>query len=148
MVAKGSLTLNNISISLLNNKMISKNYIYAVVDASDSEEKYGFKVFRDLLESGYKVLPVNINEKVILGVRSYKTLSDIKEKIDVAIMVVKPEVTKEIVKEALRNGIKNIWMQPGSEEVSAIQFCHENGISCISNACIMVQRNQMDNKIN
>lgn len=128
--------------------MISKDLSYAVVGASDNEEKYGFKVFKDLIEAGYDVVPVNIHEKEILGQRSFASLSKIQKKIDVVITVVKPEITKEIVKEALEQGIKNVWMQPGSEDPNAIEYCHENGISCISNACIMVQRKEMDSKVN
>lgn len=46
--------------------MIDKNFIYAVVGASNNEEKYGYKVFKDLLDAGYKVLPINPSEKEIL----------------------------------------------------------------------------------
>ncbi len=126
--------------------MISKDFTYAVVGASDNQQKYGFKVFESFLNSGYKVIPVNINEKIILGQKSYKNLSYIKEKIDVVITVVPPKVTLEVLKEALSLRIKNIWMQPGSESDETIDFCQKNGISYISNACIMVQKDLKEGK--
>jgi predicted CoA-binding protein len=46
--------------------MINKNFLYAVVGTSNNKEKYGYKVFKDLLNAGYKVLPINPNEKGIL----------------------------------------------------------------------------------
>ncbi len=39
--------------------MISKDYTYALVGASNTPEKYGYKVFKDLLEKGYYIFPVN-----------------------------------------------------------------------------------------
>lgn len=46
--------------------MIDKKLHYGVIGASNDEEKYGHKVFRDLLENGYHVTPINPNEKNIL----------------------------------------------------------------------------------
>ena len=45
--------------------MISKDYTYAVVGASDNEKKYGYKVFRDLIQNGYTAIPINIHGKKI-----------------------------------------------------------------------------------
>lgn len=54
--------------------MINKDYLYAVIGASNNKEKIGYKVFKDLLEGGYKVIPINPTEKEILGKQVYRTL--------------------------------------------------------------------------
>jgi hypothetical protein len=36
--------------------------------------------------------------------------------------------------------IKNVWLQPGAQSDKAIQFCKENTIECIHDACIMIRR--------
>lgn len=123
--------------------MISKDLTYAVVGASDDPEKYGYKVFKDLIDADYNAIPVNIHGKTILGYKSFKRLQDIDQKVDVVITVVKPDVTLQVVKDAHAIGVANIWMQPGSENEEAIEFCIKNGISYISNACIMVQKGKM-----
>lgn len=120
--------------------MISKDFTYAVVGASNNEEKYGYKVLKDLHDAGYKVIPVNLKEDEILGIKVAHSLKDIKEAVDVIVTVVPPQVTLQIVKEAKKLGINNIWMQPGSENAEAIEYCNKNGMSCINSACIMVQR--------
>ena len=65
--------------------MINKNFLYAVVGASNNEEKYGHKVFKDLLDAGYKVVPINPSEQEILGEKVYPTLSEVRKNIDVVI---------------------------------------------------------------
>ena len=120
--------------------MIDKKNLYAVVGASNNEEKYGYKVFKDLLDAGYKVLPINPSEKEILGQKVYATLSEVKENIDVVIFVTQPIVTEKVLEEVKKIGIKNVWLQPGAQSDAAIQFCRKNNIECIHDACIMIQR--------
>ena len=93
--------------------MIDKNLTYAVVGASNDENKYGHKVFDDLLENGYHVIPINPNEEEdILDQEVFPTLSSVPEKIDVVIFVVPPTVTEKVLEEVKSLGIKNVWMQP------------------------------------
>ncbi|MDD3262720.1 MAG: CoA-binding protein [Candidatus Absconditabacteria bacterium] len=120
--------------------MIDKNFIYALVGASTNPEKFGNKILKDLIEGGYKVIPVNPNEKEIFGIKSYCSLSQIPFSIDVVICVVPSVVTEKIIDEIILLGIKNVWMQPGSESDVAIQKCLHNGINIVHNSCIMIQR--------
>jgi len=93
-------------------KMINKNFLYAVVGASNNREKYGCKIFKDLLDARYKVIPINPNEKKILGKKAYHTLSDVKKTIDVVIFVTQPTVTEKVLEQVKALKIKNVWMQP------------------------------------
>lgn len=120
--------------------MINPKYVYAVVGASNNEEKYGYKVFKDLLEGWYNVVPVNPTEKEILGQEVYPTLWDIPEQVDVAIFVTQPAVTEKVLEQVKASNIKNVWMQPWAESDVAIDFCEKNGIECVHDACIMIQR--------
>ena len=120
--------------------MIDKKLIYAVVWASNNKEKYGYKVFKDLIDAEYKVVPIHPTEKEILGKKVYSTLSESKEKIDVVIFVTQPKITEKILEEVKTLGIKNIWLQPGAQSDTAIEFCKKNAIECIHDACIMIQR--------
>ena len=120
--------------------MIDKKNYYVVVGASNDKRKYGYKVFKDLLESGYKVTPINPNESEILWEKVYPTLSEIKKNIDVAIFVTQPKITEIILQEAKKLNIKKVWLQPGAESDAAIKFCEKNNIECIHNACIMIAK--------
>lgn len=124
--------------------MITKDFTYAIVGASTNEGKYGHRVLRDLKDAGYNVTPVNPKGGEILGLAVAESLSKIEKLPDVVVTVVPPEATLEVIKEAIELGIKNVWMQPGSENSEAVKLCQEAGVSCIYNACIMVQRKAIE----
>jgi uncharacterized protein len=117
---------------------MNKKKVFAVVGASNNPKKYGNKVFFSLKESGKIVYPVNPKTKFIGKDKSYKKISNLPEKPTMVIMVVKPEITKKIVKECSKEGIKEVWMQPGSESEDAIDFCKKQGIKVINNACVII----------
>lgn len=120
--------------------LINKNYKYAVVGVSQNPEKYGHKVFKDFTSAGYLAYPINPHEKEILGHIVYPNISEVPEKIDVAIFVVPPPVTLEVLKEVKELEIEHVWLQPGSESIEAVRFCEANDINCIHDACIMIER--------
>ena len=121
--------------------MIDKKNIYAVIGASNNVEKNWYKVFEDLLNWWYKVIPINPNEKTILWEKVYSILSSFDWKIDVVIFVVPPSVTQNVLLEVKKLWIKNVWMQPWSENDAAISFCNQEWINVVANSCIMIQRN-------
>lgn len=122
---------------------INKTNLIAVVGVSHNPEKYGYKIFADLLNFGYKVKGVNVKGGEILGQKLSSSLSDLKnfekEIPDLVIAVVPPRVTLEIVKDCIELNIKNIWMQPGSESDEAVDLAEKNNMEVISNACFMVK---------
>ncbi|MBI2839200.1 MAG: CoA-binding protein [Acidobacteria bacterium] len=109
----------------------------AVVGATDRPEKYGYKVFRKLLDHGYHVFPVHPTLSVIDGIQVFKSLSEIPEKVEAVEVIVNPSVTEEVVKECHKLGVGLVWMQPGAESDSAIEFCHTHGIVCIHDMCVL-----------
>ena len=111
----------------------------AVVGVSERVEKYGFKIFKDLLKAGFIVYGVNPRGGEVLGKKIYKTLQEIEIIPDLVITVVSPEVTMRIVEECHVLGIKEIWMQPGSESENAVKKALSYGISLTHNACLMKQ---------
>ena len=114
-----------------------KNKI-AVIGVSNNHEKWGYKVYRSLKNSGFKVYPVNPKHEKIDSDRCYPDLRSIPEKIDEVITVVPPKITENVVKRCKELGIGKVWMQPGSESEDAIRFCEENGINVIHDACFVV----------
>lgn len=119
---------------------LSRESIYAIVGVSQDGSKYGYKVYKDLLEAGYEVYPVNPKGGKLFGNTVYKNLRDIFEKIDIVITVVPPVITEKIVVEMSELGVKKLWMQPGSESERVIELCNKLNIECQSQACIMVKR--------
>lgn len=119
--------------------MLDKNLIYAVVGASSNEEKYGYKIFKDLIEKNYNAIPINPKGGYIFNKKVFKSLLEVEIKPDMVIFVVKPEITEKILEEVKKLEIKKVWMQPGSESEKAIEYCNKNRISVIHNACVLIK---------
>lgn len=122
--------------------MIDPKLTYAVIWASNNTDKYGHKVFKDLIEKWFNVVAINPNEEKILWRSVYPTLSKYKWKIDVAIFVLSPKFSLPVLEEIKVLWIKKVWFQPGAESDKAIKFCKKNDIEYIINACIMIQNNK------
>ena len=129
--------------STLIQDFLQKENVFAVIGVSRDPKKYGHQVYKDLKEGGYVVYPLNPHLDEVLGDKCYPSLSDLPEKPDVVDTVVPPAVTEEIVKECKVLGIDKVWMQPGSESAKAIEFCRQNKIQVVHDACVMVKRREV-----
>jgi predicted CoA-binding protein len=118
--------------------------VWAVVGASNDPSKYGNRIFRTLRASGYRVYPVNPKGGELDGVKIYPTLADLPEKPEVVDIVVPPAVTEQIVRQVQELGLTRVWMQPGAESEAAIQYCKDNGIQVVHDACAMQLRRSWD----
>jgi uncharacterized protein len=108
----------------------------AVVGASNDPQKYGHRVFRDLLKAGYPAVPVNPKGGTILDQPVFASLSDLPQIPQIVITVVPPEVTTSVVDQALKLGVSEIWMQPGSESPTAFKQAQDAAID-VHQACFM-----------
>jgi uncharacterized protein len=122
----------------------------AVAGVSRSKENAANLIYRKLRAEGYKVFAVNPNAATIEGDISYPNLKAIPQKPDGVVIVTKPEVTNQIVKECAELGIKNVWMHKGIDSKTAsvsdeaVKFCHEYGITVIPGGCPMMYINNAD----
>jgi predicted CoA-binding protein len=119
---------------------LNKKNVFAVVGASRDPRKYGYQVYKDLKNAGYKVYPVNPNAKEILGDKCYPSLENLPIKPDVVDVVVPPKVTEHTVETCKKLGITKVWMQPGSESGKAVKLCEENSIDVVYGVCVMIER--------
>lgn len=110
----------------------------AVVGVSRRSSKFGNVIYKELKKKQFNVFGVNPNMDNIEGDKCYKNLNELNGKVDAVINVVSPSQTEDVVKEAYSIGVKNIWMQQGSESDSAIKYCKENGINEIHKECILM----------
>jgi hypothetical protein len=131
--------LNNEVITMREEELL-KMKTWAVVGATENQEKYGYKIYQKLKSRGYKVYPVNPNYSEIEGDKCYSNLSELPEVPDVIDMVVAPKHGIKVVEEAARLGIKNIWLQPGTVNDELLKLAEEKGINTVQ-ACVLVALN-------
>jgi predicted CoA-binding protein len=75
---------------------------------------------------------------VIDSEKCYPNLSSIDEEFNGVLLVIPPEQSEKVVKEANDLGVKSIWFQQGSSSEEAVKFCMEEGMSVVSEECIMM----------
>lgn len=117
--------------------MIDKKYNYAVVGASQNKEKFGYKVFKNLVMRGFELVPVNPKGGELLGFKVEEKLENVSRVIDVVIFVVPPVVSNEVLKSVEKLSINKVWFQPGTYDLNGIDFCEEHNIEFVKDACIM-----------
>jgi len=117
---------------------------WAIVGASPDQQKFGNKIYRDLRNAGYKVFAVNPSYREVEGDKCYGSLTEVsaEEKPDVVDLVIPPKATIKIIDECISLGLNRVWFQPGSESPEAIKKAEDAGISVVSDACIMVKKQQ------
>lgn len=121
------------------NDFFNKKYTYAIVGASNNEKKYGYKIFKTLIDAGFKAIPINPKEQEILGKKAYHSLFDVEEEIDVVDFVVPPNVTLNILDEMTDLEIDKAWFQPGSFDDRCIKRAKEYGIKYLKDFCLYEQ---------
>ena len=112
---------------------------FGVVGASAKPEKYGHNVLRCYLQNGRRAIPVNPVETTIAGQSCVKSVSELPDEVTSISVITPPQVTEQVVEQALARGIKNIWMQPGAESPAAIASCEAAGINLIADgSCVLI----------
>lgn len=113
---------------------------FAVVGASGDRSKFGNKVFRAYRQQGRTAHPVNPSAEEIEGVDASPNLSAIAVAPHGVSIVTPPEVTDKVVDEAIKLGIRHLWMQPGAESPAAVRKAKDAGINVISGGpCVLVE---------
>ena len=116
----------------------------AVVGLSPDESKPSNEVAKFLIERGFNVFPVYPKFDEILGRKVYRNLTQIDQDIDIAVMFRKGEFASELVKDAVKKGVKTLWLQLGITNDEAGAVARENGINFVQDKCIKIELQRLD----
>jgi acyl-CoA synthetase (NDP forming) len=87
----------------------------AVVGASASPDKVGYRCVANILEPGFrgKVYPVNPGLAQLFGLKAYPSVSAIPGEVDLAMVVIPAELTLSAVEECAAKGVKGVILVSG-----------------------------------
>ncbi len=108
----------------------------AMVGASANPDKASYGIMRKLQSVGYRVIPVNPRESEVLGEKSYASLTDIPERIDIVDVFRRAEDTPPIADDAVKVGAKVLWLQTGIANDEAAARAVKGGLTIVMDACI------------
>ncbi len=120
----------------------------AVIGASREPNKIGHVITKNFVDGGFggKVYPINPNAEEILGLKSYRSVLDVKEKIDSAIIAVPAAAVAGVLEECGKKGIRGVVLITGGfsevgkvdEERKIAAIADKYGMALIGPNCMGV----------
>lgn len=110
----------------------------AVVGLSDKPERTSYQIAKIMQENGYRIIPVNPTVDEVLGEKSYPTLAEVPESIDIINVFRRSEFLPDIAKNAVTTDCKVFWAQLGVENEEAYGILKEHDFTVIMDLCIKV----------
>src|SRR5688500_15341990 len=111
----------------------------AIVGLSRNELRASYFVGYYLQRHGYRVIPVNPREREILGEKSYGSLLDVPDPIDIVNVFRAPDALPAIADEAVRSGAGNLWCQFSVVNEEGARIAEAGGMSVVMDRCIKVE---------
>ena len=82
----------------------------AIIGASSNPAKIGYQILNNIIVGGYegKILPVNPKDEEILGKKAYKSVLDVPEDIDLAVITIPQPMVIATMEECAQKGVKDV----------------------------------------
>ena len=109
----------------------------AIVGASNKLNRYSNKALKLLKEKGHVVFPIHPRLEEIDGVKVFKLLKDIPEKIDTITLYVAQNTSSMMLDDVIDVFPRRIIFNPGAENPDLFRKAQEKGIDVID-ACTLV----------
>ena len=109
----------------------------AVVGLSEKADRPSHHVAEYLQTQGYRIIPVNPSVVSILGERSYPSLRDIPEPVDMVDVFRRSDAVPAIAQEAIAIGAKSLWLQEGVVHEDAAAQAKAAGLHVVMDRCIL-----------
>jgi predicted CoA-binding protein len=118
-------------------EILKKARTIAVVGLSPSPLRPSHGVSAYMQAHGYRIIPVNPRVNVVLGEKSYSSIAEVPEKIDVVNIFRRSDAVPEIVDQAIQLKVPTIWMQETVVNDAAAQRARASGIFVVMDRCIL-----------
>ena len=104
---------------------------------SSNRGKYGNKALRAFEHQGYRVIAINPHESEVEGHRTYASVLDVPEPIDMATVYVPAAVGVVVMEELARKGITEVWLNPGADDGAVVRRARELGLKTVQTCSIL-----------
>jgi predicted CoA-binding protein len=120
-------------------RILTAHQTIAVVGLSSNPKRPSHVVAEYLQQAGYRIIPVNPNERQVFGENSHASVEDVPEKIDIVDIFRKAPDVPPVVQGAIRVGAKVVWMQLGIENEAAAEQALAAGLAVVMDACMLIE---------
>jgi len=123
----------------------------AVIGATETEGTVGCVLFRNIIAAGYqgRLYPVNPKHKTVHGIKAQKSIEDIGARVELAIIVTRPQTIPEIIEQCGQSGVKNVIIVSGFAEAGnsgpalerkTLEIARSYGVRVLGPNCIGIIR--------
>ena len=127
-------------------EILESCHVVAIVGLSSNVERPSNHVGSYLKSQGYKIIPINPGEKVILEEVCYPNLTSVPDKVDVVDIFRRSEEVMPIINEALQIGAKAVWMQEGVLNEDAAQKARSAGLKVVMDRCMFKEHARLHSR--
>ena len=120
-------------------RILNTSRTIAVVGLSTQWHRPSYFAAKYMQEHGYRVIPVNPTADSIMGEKSYKSLRDIPEKVDIVDCFRRPAEIPAIAEDAIAIGAKVLWMQLGVANAEARKRAEAAGLEVVEDHCVKIE---------
>jgi len=117
--------------------LLERTKTIAVVGLSNDPWRASHGVSAYMQSQGYRIIPVNPQIESCLGEKSYASLLDVPEKIDLVNIFRRPEFVEEVVDQAIQLKVPAVWMQEDVIHEKAAERARQAGIFVVMDSCIL-----------
>ena len=118
-------------------ELLERARTIAVVGLSNNPFRPSHGVSAYMQAQGYKIVPVNPTITEALGEKSFASILDVPEKIDIVNIFRRPEFVEAIVDQAIQLKISAVWMQEQVIHQAAAEKARRAGMFVAMDLCIL-----------
>jgi predicted CoA-binding protein len=114
----------------------------AVIGASSSQGRPSFGVFRYLVHQGFDCVPVNPNERDIMGIPAFRTLAEATDAtgpFDIVDVFRRSELCVPHAIEAVATHARCLWLQLGVVNWDAARIAADAGLTVVMDRCTAIE---------
>ena len=108
-----------------------------VVGASSVESKPSHWVSQYMRRQGYRIIPVNPDEREVFGVPCYPDLASVPERVAFVNVFRRPQYCADVVREAIAVGAEVVWLQSGIRSADARALAEAAGLTFVQDRCVL-----------
>ncbi|HYW00628.1 MAG TPA: acetate--CoA ligase family protein, partial [Candidatus Acidoferrum sp.] len=101
----------------------------AVIGASATPAKIGYEVLRSVIQNDRKIYPINPSQESILGLKAYRSVLDVQDKVDLAVLTLPPILVPSILDECGRKGVRAVIIVSGGFKETGIETLERDAIA-------------------
>jgi hypothetical protein len=123
-------------------RLLRATHRIAVVGASSNPGRPSFGVFRYLLNQGFECVPVNPNERAVLGIPAFRTVAEAVAAtgpFDMVDVFRRSELCVPHAQEAVDIGAHALWLQLGVVNWDAARIAHDAGLAVVMDRCTAIE---------